>query len=142
MRALGIFVLAIGCAAGQPATEPFDAGDMPDAGAVPDAVDAGAAIDAGNPDAGPVVHTGVLVGIAGLRYVSGNTGGTTDAQGSFKYEDGAPIAFYAGGLLLARVPGAALLTPFAMTGSWAATDALRKLLALLESLDADPADGI
>ena len=141
MRALAIVALsfALACGGARSAAEPFDAGDLPDAAedaSTPDLPDAAV------PDAGPVLHTGVLNGISGLRYVSGNTAGTTDAQGRFTYEDGAPIAFYAGGLLLARAPGAAFLTPFALTGNCAVTDGLRKLLTLLASLDADPAAGI
>ncbi|MGZ6142126.1 MAG: hypothetical protein ACXWLM_02250 [Myxococcales bacterium] len=131
-------LLTFGCAAGPIATP--DAGEA-DAGEAPDA--AVAPEDAGAPDAGPSLHTGVLLfgegPIAGLRTVSGSTEGQTDAHGSFRYEDGAQVAFYAGGLLLARVDGAALLTPFALAGRCSVTDKLRSLLALLESLDTDAA---
>lgn len=137
MRWLALFLLIVGCAPA-PTTAPGPTEDAGSDAGLPQ--DAGTVVeDAGTPpDAGPVLHGGILAGpISGLRTLSGGTAGATDADGGFVYEDGAQIAFYAGGLLLARVDPAPLLTPFALAGSCDATAKLRKLLTLLYSLDAN-----
>jgi hypothetical protein len=152
MRRLAGLCLALAACGGAVAEAP-GAGEPADA-AVPDAgatdagatdagtTDAGMQNDVGISDAGPVLHAGVLAGIQGLRYVSGAASGVTDAQGVFQWEEGARVAFYAGGLELAAVQPAPLLTPFALSGSCAAGPLLRKLLVLLATLDGaspDPA---
>lgn len=122
-----------GAGAADAAASPADAGDAGDAVDAGSAADAGASADAGA-DAGPVVHAGVLFGVAGARYQSGSTSGHTDAQGNYSYEDGAKVSFFAGGLLLAEVAPAPLLTPFALAGGCSASPALRKLLSLLATI--------
>ena len=77
-------VLAAACGRGAPPSTgaPDGAiGTQPDAGVAP--LDAGTP-DGGAPDAGPVLHDGVLLGISGARYQSGATRGITDAAGGFR----------------------------------------------------------
>src|SRR5439155_11472039 len=108
MRAAAVLCLLF-AACGPGAAElplPPDGG-APDASVVVQPPDAGP----GAPDAGPALHEGVLFGVRGVRYVSGATSGLTDAGGAFQWEDGARIVFYSGGLELADVEAAPLLTP-------------------------------
>lgn len=140
MRAalLALAVLAAACGRSAfPSEGGPDAGaeQQPDAAVQPDAgqSDAGAP-DAGLPDAGPVLHEGVLFGIPGARYRSGGTQGITDASGKFRWEEGARVSFSAGGLLLAEVTPAPLLTAFALAGSCTASPSLRKLLVVLATV--------
>ena len=93
---------------------------------------------------GPVTKTGSLLfatgaPIAGVAYASGKQTGTTDAKGSFTYEDGKTVAFSIGPTALGAPPGAATLSPYQLAGSATCddTDAVKSLVALLESLDAD-----
>lgn len=77
--------------------------------------------------------------IAGVAYVSGTQSGITDAHGTFTYEDGKAVQLSAGGSMLGAPLGAAVLSPYQVAGSAACddTDDVKKLVALLESLDVD-----
>ena len=77
--------------------------------------------------------------IAGVAYVSGTRSGITDAHGTFTYEDGKAVQLSAGGSMLGAPLGAAVLSPYQVAGSAACddTDDVKKLVALLESLDVD-----
>ena len=77
--------------------------------------------------------------IAGVTYVSGSQSGVTDAKGAFTYEDGKAVQLSAGGAMLGAPIGASLLSPYQLAGSATCddTDDVKKLVALLEQLDAD-----
>lgn len=100
---------------------------------------------------GPIRKTGALsfatgAPIAGVAFASGAEQGTTDAKGAFTYEDGKPVTFRAGDVILGSAPGADVLSPYALAGSTMCddTDAVARLVALLEALDVDgvPQTGI
>lgn len=93
---------------------------------------------------GPTTKSGALLfatgaPITGVTFESGAQKGTTDKQGAFTYEDGKPVRFSIGTVLLGSTAGAALLSPYQVAGSAKCddTDELKKLVGLLESLDAD-----
>ena len=122
-----------------------ETGDAGGAGAIgeeggPEGLDA-ATSDANPPSsvkAGSLLF-GVGAPIVGAEYTSGAEHGTTDASGGFRYEDGAPVTFQIGDLMLGAPRGAATLSPYqvADSASCEETDGVTKLLAVLEALDAD-----
>jgi hypothetical protein len=77
--------------------------------------------------------------IAGVAFESGTQKGTTDKQGAFTYEDGKPVRFSIGSVLLGTAAGAAKLSPYQLAGSSKCddTEELKKLVALFEALDTD-----
>jgi hypothetical protein len=96
----------------------------------------------------PATQAGVLIGgpgpwpgaIGGLDYRSGHEHGTTDANGTFRYEAGATVTFSIAGVDLGTVAAAPKLSPFALAGGpCAVSDALRRVLVTLETLDDDAA---
>lgn len=82
---------------------------------------------------------GTAAPIAGVAFESGAQKGTTDKQGAFTYEDGKPVRFSIGSVLLGTTSGAPVLSPYQIAGSPKCDDseALKNLVALLEALDAD-----
>lgn len=77
--------------------------------------------------------------IAGVTYASGTQKGTTDAKGAFTYEDGKPVQFAVGSTPLGAPVGAATISPYQLAASATCddTDAVKNVVALLESLDVD-----
>jgi hypothetical protein len=59
------------------------------------------------------VLTGIFVDapVEGLTYVSGTQTGTTDASGTFRYEDGKTVQFRVGNVVLGQALGKTLITP-------------------------------
>lgn len=49
--------------------------------------------------------------VQGLQYVTGETRALTDAEGTFRYADGATVAFAVGDIALGEAVGAAILSP-------------------------------
>jgi hypothetical protein len=127
-----------------PATEP-SATDPGASGATPGAMSSGGAGSGpGAPTSGATTKSGTLLfaesaPIAGVAYVSGTQSGITDANGTFTYEDGKAVQLSAGGSMLGAPLGAAILSPYQVAGSATCddTDDVKKLVALLESLDTD-----
>lgn len=128
-----------------------DAGNVKtDGGASPsDASAIDSAVDSGPPP----VTDGVLVGgpgalpgaIAGIDYVAGDQSGTTDANGRFRFRAGDSITFRIAGVELATLPAKATMSPFSLAGgACAVSDAVRRVLVTLETLDDDakPETGI
>ena len=72
--------------------------------------------------------------VEGLTYVSGtNAPGTTDANGSFRYEEGAVITFSVGGVEIGTLSdGAALVSPYDFGAQQA-----ENIARFLQTLDAD-----
>src|SRR5215468_939211 len=111
MRRLGVFALVVGCGH-------HDA--PPDRG--PDA--------APSPDGPGSVQTGALIGgtgawpgfIAGVAYQSGGQTGVTDAQGTFRYEANAPVAFTVAGVALRPTAGAAIVSPYQLAAQGACSE--------------------
>lgn len=96
------------------------------------------------PAGGAAIKTGTLLfatgaPIAGVTFASGAQTGTTDAKGAFTYEDGQTVKLSVGALALGAPLGAAMLSPYQMAGSATCddTDAVKKLVSLLEALDVD-----
>ena len=92
----------------------------------------------------PATKTGALLfatdaPIVGVAYESGAHRGTTDANGTFTYEEGAVVRFLAGDTLLGAPVGASILSPYQVAGAATCEDtsALKSLVALLEALDTD-----
>jgi hypothetical protein len=91
-----------------------------------------------------VTKTGALLfataaPIAGVSYESGAHQGTTDAKGSFTYDEGAKVTFSVGSLVLGAATAEDVLSPYQLAASAACEDTseLTTLVARLESLDAD-----
>lgn len=145
-------VLAAACSASE-APPPADVPSRADAG--PSANDASridapaTASDAPAGETGPstpTVKDGVLVGgpgpmpgaIAGIAFKTGAQSGVTDSKGAYRYEEGGSITFSIAGVELATVPARATLSPFAFAGaSCTVSDALKRALVAIETLDAD-----
>lgn len=82
--------------------------------------------------------TGTVPGlISGVRYVDGDLTGYTDASGHFSYHSGEVVHFYVGGVELGSTPGAAVVSPFALSGGCGSSDTLTKIVDFLYSLDSD-----
>ena len=87
------------------------------------------------------VQTGTFVDspVKGLYYVSGSTSGTTDDNGTFKYESGQTVKFYLGqnGALLGETNGSNLVTPLDLSNDGIDGNKTTNMLLLLQSLDND-----
>ncbi|MDD2368428.1 MAG: DUF839 domain-containing protein [Sulfuricurvum sp.] len=87
------------------------------------------------------VQTGTFVDspVKGLYYVSGATTGTTDENGTFKYESGKNVKFYLGqnGALLGETNGSTLVTPLDLSDDGIDGTKTTNMLMLLQSLDND-----
>jgi len=84
--------------------------------------------------------------VSGVTYTSGNTTGTTGADGSFKYEKGTPVTFTLGGITLGTATGGAVVTPidFVQAANSTTNAQVQQIGVLLQTLDSDnnPANGI
>ncbi|HZF70671.1 PhoX family protein [Sulfuricurvum sp.] len=87
------------------------------------------------------VQTGTFIdsAVKGLYYVSGSTTGTTDENGTFKYESGKTVKFYLGqnGALLGETNGSTLVTPLDLSDDGIDGTKTTNMLLLLQSLDND-----
>jgi len=91
--------------------------------------------------------TGVLVDsrTCGVRFASGGLEGTTSADGTFRYVEGAQVRFQVGDVLLGEAAGASVVTPVQLQGATSASDpAVVTVARFLQTLDADadPSNGI
>jgi hypothetical protein len=92
--------------------------------------------------------TGVFVDspVEGLRWVSGDMAGTTDAAGTFQYKSGATVQFYVGDVLVGEATGDSVLIPVDLVASAqdltnpTVTNIIRFLITL--DNDNDPSNGI
>jgi hypothetical protein len=88
------------------------------------------------PPPGPTFANGVFIdsAVEGLTYQSGsNAQNTTDANGTFTYENGVSITFSLGGITLGTLPdGKALVSPYDFGAQQA-----ENIARLLQTLDAD-----
>jgi hypothetical protein len=76
--------------------------------------------------------------IAGVRFVSGAQSGTTNATGTFSYEQGASITFSIGGITLGTTTGKAVITPIDLIGNGSADHvAVQNMVRFLLMLDTD-----
>jgi len=100
------------------------------------------------PDDGLVVIVGdgnlVDDPVEGVSYESGPVAGITGRNGEFRYEVGNRVRFFIGDITLGRaVPGKALVTPLDLVdGGTIDTPAVINIARLLQSLDANPDDGV
>jgi hypothetical protein len=96
----------------------------------------------------PVTEQGVFLDSAvfGLTYTSGETTGTTDANGTFSYEPGEPVTFSIGGIILGSADGADVITPVELVPGAAdeTNPTVANIVRFLLSLDddGDPSNGI
>lgn len=97
----------------------------------------------GKPQTGPATGRLLDTAVGGVAYASPSGSGTTDAQGTFKYNHGDTVEFKLGSLSLGKAKGAAIITPMELAGE-DNDKRLRNLLILLQSLDVDgdPGNGI
>ncbi|MGD2063654.1 MAG: hypothetical protein PVF51_08750 [Nitrospirota bacterium] len=84
--------------------------------------------------------------VEGLTFVSGDQSGVTDAQGRFRYKEGATVRFAIGDIVLGEVPAKPIITPVDLvTGandeSHPAVTNIARLLQTLDD-DGDPGNGI
>lgn len=81
--------------------------------------------------------------VEGLGYRSGQVAGVTGTNGEFRYQQGEPVTFFIGAIVLgAPVAGKALLTPLDLVPQGTlASPAVINIARLLQSLDAVPGDG-
>lgn len=98
---------------------------------------------------GASTKTGYFIdsAVEGLEYASGNTTGITGADGSFRYEEGKPVTFKIGGLILGsvRVTNNRVFPVDLISGATDETHPKVSLMAqILQTLDSDgdPANGI
>lgn len=70
------------------------------------------------------VKTGVFIDgpVEGLAYESGSQKGLTDAAGTFRYEEGQPVTFSVGGVVLGQASAKAEMTPLDLAPSGANGD--------------------
>jgi para-nitrobenzyl esterase len=91
-----------------------------------------------------VVNEGQFIDgpVEGLRYVSGGLSGTTGRQGEFEYQQGQPVRFYIGDILLGEARrGKSVITPLDLVENGTIdTPAVINIARLLQSLDAIPDD--
>ena len=82
--------------------------------------------------------------VEGVGYVSGPLAGVTGSNGEFQYEVGNSIRFFIGDIALGRaVKGKAVITPLDLVADGSAdTPAVINIARLLQSLDAEPGDGV
>lgn len=84
--------------------------------------------------------------VAGLAYSSGSLSGTTGAEGSFLYEQGATITFKVGDIVVGTANGQAVMTPVSLVpgavdeNDPTVTNIVQFLLTIDD--DGDPANGI
>lgn len=97
----------------------------------------------------PAIQSGVFVDapVQGLSYASGATTGTTDAQGTFRYETGQPVVFSLGSVTIGTIAAGQAtvyptdLVPGAVDESHATVSNIVRLLQTLDD-DGSPANGI
>jgi hypothetical protein len=96
----------------------------------------------GKPQTGPATGRLLDTAVSGVAYASSSGSGTTDENGTFKFNHGDTVEFKLGGLSLGKAKGAAIVTPMELAGD--NDNRLRNLLVLLQSLDVDgnPENGI
>lgn len=76
--------------------------------------------------------------IAGVHFVSGAQSGTTNASGTFSYEQGASITFSIGGITLGTTTGKAVITPIDLIENGSADHvAVQNMVRFLLMLDTD-----
>jgi hypothetical protein len=96
----------------------------------------------------PTPLTGVFLDapVQGLNYRTGTMNGITDANGTFRYQEGEEITFMIGDVMLGSAPGSHLMTPLDLVpGAVDESDpTVTNICRLLQSLDwdGDLADGI
>ena len=84
-------------------------------------------------------------GVAGLKYSSASTSGTTGAAGEFEFIQGEEVSFYIGDSLIGKAQGNSLITPLELFATTELSNtAVLNLARLLQTLDADgdPDNGI
>lgn len=103
----------------------------------------------GGGSSSPVTKTGYFIdsAVAGLEYTSGSTTGITGADGSFQYEEGKPVTFKIGSLVLGSltVTNSRVFPVDLVNGATDETDVKVSLMAqILQTLDSDgnPSNGI
>ena len=79
----------------------------------------------------------------GLTFTSGAQTGTTDASGTFKFEEGGSVQFKLGNVVLGQAPGKALMTPLdlvqAIDSAATTTDPrVVQIVQFLMTVDASP----
>ncbi|MDD5117941.1 MAG: hypothetical protein PHP90_05060 [Sulfuricurvum sp.] len=98
-------------------------------------------VGCGSDSSNTSVQTGTFVDspVKGLYYVSGSTNGTTDDNGTFKYESGKTVKFYLGqnGALLGETNGSTLVTPLDLSDDGIDGTKTSNILRVLQSLDSD-----
>ena len=84
--------------------------------------------------------------VQGLTYETATQSGTTDAAGTFQYQDGETVKFFIGNLLVGESTAKSILTPINLVpgASDAEDSTVTNICRLLQSLDADgnPDNGI
>lgn len=87
------------------------------------------------------VQTGTFVDspVKGLYYVSGSQKGTTDQDGTFKFESGQTVKFYLGenGAFVGETAGSTLITPLDLSDDGIDGTKTANILRMLQSLDRD-----
>jgi len=102
----------------------------------------------GSDDSGNETLTGVFVDspVKGLRWVSGDLSGTTDAAGTFQYKSGTTVRFYVGDILLGETTGDSVIIPIDIVeGAQNITNStVTNIVRFLMTLDNDndPSNGI
>ena len=91
---------------------------------------------------GTSVQSGTFVdsAVKGLYYVSGSQSGTTDVNGTFKYETGKTVKFYLGdanGAMIGETNGSTLITPLDLSDDGIDGTKTANILRILQSLDKD-----
>jgi hypothetical protein len=99
-------------------------------------------VGCGSDSSSASVQTGTFVDspVKGLYYVSGGQSGTTDVNGTFKYETGKTVKFYLGdvnGLLIGETNGSSLVTPLDLSADGIDGNKTDNILRVLQSLDKD-----
>ncbi len=94
-----------------------------------------------------VIKTGYFVdsAVAGVDFVSGGQSGTTDAAGTFTYEEGKLLALSVGGVSLGTTMPDENVTPIDLvSGGTIESDAVVNLSRFIQTLDddGDPTNGI
>ena len=80
--------------------------------------------------------------VEGLSYITGDSQSFTDAEGAFRYEEGALVSFYIGDIRLGRsARGDTVVTPLNLVSNGTIDDdEVLNIARFLQSLDVDPAD--
>ncbi len=97
----------------------------------------------GKAEKGPATGRLLDSAVSGVAYAAASgAAGNTDENGNFQYTHGDMVEFKLGGLVLAKVKGAPIVTPLELAEN--DENRLQNLLVLLQSLDADgnPVNGI